>query len=209
MIPQALRAWLGGLLPLLLIGAAVLAVNHLLATARDEGYQRGSAEGRAALEALRASHATEQAERAELAASDAKAAAQQLQQEQAHAGQLAADLAELQRTHRQTTDRLSGEIARVNDLYRKALDAAPEPLPTCVFTRGWVRVYDQATGAAPLSAAEAAAGAAAPGAEARALEQLDSGISQGAVLAHHVRYAEQCRNLAGQLDALINAVETP
>lgn len=209
MNPSTLRDLLGGLLPLLLIGAAVLAVNHLLATARDEGFQRGSAEGRAALEALRARHATERAEVAERATSDAKAAAQQLQQEQARAGQLAADLAELQRKHRQTTDRLTGEIARVNDLYRKALDAAPEPLPACVFTRGWVRVYDQATGAAALPPAEAAAGAAAPGTETRALEQLDSGISQGAVLAHHVRYAEQCRNLASQLDALINAVETP
>ncbi len=114
--------------------------------------------------------------------------------------------AELQRKHRQTTDRLTREIARVNDLYRRALDAAPEPLPACVFTRGWVRVYDQATGAAPMPPAETAPGAAAPSTEAAALEQLDSGISQRDVLAHHVRYAEQCRNTADQLGALINAV---
>lgn len=119
------------------------------------------------------------------------------------------DLAELQRTLRKTTDRLTGEIDRVNDLYRDALDAQPKPLPACVFTAGWVRLYDEATGAvaAGMPSTADTSRTAAQVAEGRAAEQLNSGISQRDVLAHHVRYAEQCRSTAAQLDALIDAVE--
>ena len=206
----SLRKWL----PEVIVAACVLLVLvgwHMMveswkAEAYAAGYSKAKAEGDLALEQLRGEHRQQELERALAAAADAKSAAKRLQEEQARNNQLAADLAELQRKHRQTTDRLTGEIARVNDLYRRALDAAPEPLPACVFTRGWVRVYDQATGAAPMPPAKTATGAAAPGAEAAALEQLDSGLSQRAVLAHHVRYAEQCRNTSAQLDALINAL---
>ena len=206
----SLRKWL----PEIMVAACVLLVLvgwHMMveswkADSYAAGYSKAKAEGDLALEQLRGEHRQQELERAMAATADAKSAAKRLQEEQARNDQLAADLADLQRKHRQTTDRLAGEIARVNDLYRRALDAAPEPLPACVFTRGWVRVYDQATGAAPMPPAETAPGAAAPSTEAAALEQLDSGISQRDVLAHHVRYAEQCRNTADQLDALINAV---
>ena len=194
---------------LLWVGLLCLALWLFLSALGDayqQGYAKAKAEGALALEQLRGEYRQQELERAMAATADAKFAAKRLQEEQARNDQLAADLADLQRKHRQTTDRLTGEIARVNDLYRRALDAAPEPLPACVFTRGWVRVYDQATGAAPMPPVETAPGAAAPSAEAAALEQLDSGLSQRAVLAHHVRYAEQCRNTSAQLDALINAV---
>jgi hypothetical protein len=185
-----------------------LAIEHREKAAFDKGYAKAAGEGDLALEQLRGEHRQLELERARAAEASAKASAKRLQEEQARSDRLASQLADQQRTHRQTTDRLSGEIARVNDLYRKALDAEPEPLPACVFTRGFVRVWDEATGARTAVPEAADPGrAAAQGTEGRAVDQLDSGLSQNAVLANHVRYAEQCRNVADQLDALIDAVQ--
>lgn len=193
--------WLRILAPVLIYLACTTAAAFL-------GYRYAERGGALALEQLRGEHRQLELERARAAEVSAKAAAKRLQEEQARNDQLASQLADQQRNHRQTTDRLSGEIARVNDLYRKALDAEPEPLPACVFTRGFVRVWDEATGARTAVPEAADPGrAAAQGAEGRAVDQLDSGLSQNAVLAHHVRYAEQCRNVADQLDALIDAVQ--
>lgn len=180
-----------------------------LGDAYQQGYAKAKAEGERALEQLRGTHLTLDLERAQVAADSAKQGAKKLQDEQARNDQLASDLAELQRTLRKTTDRLTGEIDRVNDLYRDALDAQPKPLPACVFTAGWVRFYDEATGAvaAGMPSTADTSRTAAQVAEGRAAEQLNSGISQRDVLAHHVRYAEQCRSTAAQLDALIDAVE--
>lgn len=193
---------------------AVLAVLFLVvagleamqATARQQGYDQAQAEGKAALEQLQRKYAEADTQRARQAEADAKAAANRLASEKARADKLAAELAAQQRQHRKTTDQLAGEIARVNDLYREALDAPPKPVPACLLTRGWVRVYDEATGAR-VPADPAAAGAAAPTGAGGPADQLPSGVDQRAVLAHHVRYAEQCRNTAAQLDALIDAVE--
>ena len=180
-----------------------------LGDAHQQGYAKAKAEGELALEQLRGTHLTLDLARAQVAADSAKQGAKKLQDEQARNDRLASDLAELQRTLRKTTDRLTGEIDRVNDLYRDALDAQPKPLPACVFTAGWVRLYDEATGAvaAGMPSTADTSRTAAQVAEGRAAEQLNSGISQRDVLAHHVRYAEQCRSTAEQLDALIDAVE--
>lgn len=200
----SLRPWL----PLVLIAALGLLVNHLERSAYRDGYAKARDEGALALEKLRGEYQEQELARVRAAEASAKAAAKRLQEEQARNDKLASDLAEQQRQHRQITDRLSGEIARVNDLYREALDAPPKPLPACVFTRGWVRLYDEATGARTAVPTAADPGrAAAQVAQARAADQLDSGVSQRAVLAHHIRYAEQCRNTAAQLDALIDAVQ--
>lgn len=182
----------------------------VLRDAYDVGYAKARDEGNLALETLRGEHKEQELARARAAEASAKESAKRLQDAQAHNDKLAASLATQQRKHRQTTDRLSGEIARVNDLYRKALDSAPEPLPACVFTAGFVRVWDEATGARTPTALPAAADpgrAAAQVAQARAADQLDSGVSQNTLLAHHVRYAEQCKNTAAQLDSLIDAVQ--
>lgn len=194
------------------IGLLLLALwlfLSVLSDAYDVGYAKAQTEGALALETLRGEHQEQELARARAAEASAKAAAKRLQEAQAQNDKLASDLAEQQRQHRKITDYLTGEIARVADLYRKALDAEPEPLPACVFTAGWVRIYDEATGARAPTALPAAADperAAAQVAQARAADQLDSGVSQNAVLAHHIRYAEQCKNTAAQLDALIDAV---
>lgn len=209
-------SWINMLRPLvpLALLAGMLVVIYLLidtleTAAYDAGYSKAQTEGALAREQLHSEHQALELKRAQAAAVDAKAAAKKLLDEQARNDKLAADLAEQQRTNRKTTDRLTGEIARVNDLYLKALDAEPEPLPACVFTVGWVRVYDEGTGAiaAGMPPATDTSRAAAQSTEGRAAEQLDSGISQRDVLEHHTRYAEQCRNTAAQLDLLIDVVE--
>src|SRR3990167_1221218 len=131
-----LRGVLAGLLPLLLIGAAVVMVEAMQRAEHRKGYDLAHSEGAAALEQLRREHAEAETERARAAEVSAKAAAKYLQKEQARNDQLAADLATQQRAHRATTDRLTGEIARVNYLYREALYTPPKPLPACVFTAG-------------------------------------------------------------------------
>lgn len=197
-----LRLWL----PLLGALALYLLIGFIEQSAHDAGYATARAEGELELARLRSAHQQQELQRVRSAADAAEAAADRLRQELARNDRLAADLAEQQRQHRRTTDRLSGEIARVNDLYRTALDSAPEPLPACVFTRGFVRLWDEASGA-HLPASADPGRAAAQSAETRAIEQLDSGLGQRALLAHHIRYAEQCRNTAAQLDALIDATE--
>lgn len=192
-------------------GVAMLvswAALSVLRDAYDIGFARAKAEGEAALERQRAEHSQAEAERALQAAADAKAAATALREQTQRADQIAARLADQQRQYRQTTDRLTGEIARVNDLYRAALDAPPVPLPDCRFTRGFVRVWNEATGAAVPAAAPADPGRAAEAAaDAGAADQLDAGIGRADLLRHHIRYAEQCRATAAQLGALIDVLE--
>lgn len=211
---STLRKFVPEIVVVALFIAAAIAWHQLIeswkSTAYNKGYASAQKEGAIALEQLRGEHLEQELARARAAEASAKESAKRLQDAQAHNDKLAADLATQQRQHRKTTDYLSGEIARVNDLYRTALDAEPEPLPTCVFTAGFVRVWDEATGARTPTALPAATDperAAAQVAQARAADQLDSGISQNTLLAHHVRYAEQCKNTAAQLDALIDAVQ--
>lgn len=167
-----------------------------------EGWRLG-----AQLEAQRTTHAEQREAQERSARLSAEQTAKALQAEQQRADALAARLAEQQRQHRTTRDQLQKEVTRVSTLYRKALDAAPEPVPACVFTRGWVRLYDRATGAELPAAPADPAGAAAPAADAAAAEQLDSGVDQARLLAHHIDYAEQCRNSAAQLERLIDLLE--
>ncbi|MCY1406805.1 hypothetical protein D3C76_513930 [compost metagenome] len=197
--------WLARLLPaagaLLVVGVVLGGLYAMQEHAYDEGYAHAQAEGQVALEQLRREHA-EQAE------ASAKQAAKRLAEQQTRANDLAGQLAEQQRQNRETTDRLKGEITRVTTLYRKALDAPPEPLPTCVFTRGFVRVYDAANGL-DLPTASHTGGAATQAESAAAAEQLDSGIDQQQLLDTHIRNAEQCRNTAAQLNRLIDLLEAP
>lgn len=191
-----------------LLMIALWAFLTALHDAHDTGYALAEAKGQAALEQLRTEHANAEAARALQAAADAKAAATALREQTQRADQVAARLADQQRQYRQNTDHLTGEIARVNDLYRAALDAPPVPLPDCRFTRGFVRVWDEATGAAvPATSAAHSGGAAATPADAGAVDQLDAGIGRPDLLRHHIHYAEQCRATAAQLDALIDVLE--
>lgn len=201
-----LRKLAGPVIVFALFTLVVSFVEGVKTVARDQGYATAKAEGKAALEQLQREYSEADAKQARQAESDAKASAKREAAQAARADKFAAELAIQQRDNRKKTDHLVGEIARVNDLYRDALDAPPKPVPACVLTRGWVRIYDEATGAR-MPAAVDPAGAAAPATAGDPAEQIPSGIDQRAVLAHHVRYAEQCQGTAAQLDALINVLE--
>ncbi|MGK4387744.1 DNA-packaging protein [Ectopseudomonas oleovorans] len=173
----------------------------MLRDAYDTGYAKAQTEGALALEKLRGEHQEQELARARAAEASAKAATKRLQEEQARERRLPSDLAEQNSANTGKQLTTSQEIARVADLYREALDAPPKPLPACVFTAGFVRVWDEATGArapAALSAAADPERTAAQVARARAAEQLDSGISQAALLdTTSARRAR--RNTAGTL----------
>lgn len=174
-----------------------------------DGFTAGELAGKASVAELEKQHEKALSKAHEDARIRTEALLTRLQTTQHQLNEIAGQLAFEQREYRETTDRLTGELARVTTQYRRSLDAAPEPLPACVFTRDFVRLYDQATGAYPLPATGDPERAVAPSAATDSAWDLDSGIGQRAFLAHHIRYAEQCRSTAAQLNRLIDAVATP
>ena len=93
------------------------------------------------------------------------------------------------------------EVPRVTTVYRSAPGAAAQPLPACVFTRGFVSVWNRAL---DPGVPAAAAGAAAPAADTNAADDLDSGATRGDVLRNHVDNAASCTAVRQQLNALID-----
>lgn len=166
----------------------------------DEGYGLGKSLGETAVADLRKQYAEEKQH-----ASDAALA--QLRAEQGKGNELASQLADAKETLRQTTDRLTGDIARVTKLYRRALDAKPEPLPVAVFTTGFVRVWNAANGIAPNPAMPTPNGSdrtLAPASGTGTADDLDSGVSQEQLLTNQVRNGERYGICRAQLTRLIN-----
>ncbi|WP_051298673.1 hypothetical protein [Marinobacterium litorale] len=112
-------------------------------------------------------------------------------------------------------NQLEERIAYVTEHYRPAPDSAPEPRPDCVFTRGFVGLYNSAISPAGVSAAGAAPGAdGAPGtAASAAADPLGiSGVRQPDILNHIVGYGSRCQQIEAQLNALIdhlNRIQEP
>ena len=173
------------------------------------GYQQAEREGQLALAVLQRQHAETERQRAdELVRATANArAAERRAVQLAHEAE-ARQLAE-QRQHAAESATLKQRITHVTTLYKRALDAAPEPLPVCLFTRGWLRDYNAALG---LPGAELSAGATSPAAAPDAArtadaELLASGITAADILAHASDYGRYCRDLASQTSALIDVIE--
>lgn len=165
----------------------------------DEGYGLGKALGDTAVADLRTQYAEEKQR-----ASDA--ALTQLRTEQDKGNELATQLANTKETLRQTTDRLNGDIARVTKLYRRALDAKPEPLPIAVFTNGFVRVWNTANGFSPGPDMPTPNGSGRPPAPASGTgtaDDLDSGVTQEQLLTNQVRNGERYGICRAQLTRLI------
>lgn len=97
-----------------------------------------------------------------------------------------------------------GKIDAVTQTYRPTPNANPEPLPRCVFTRGFVRVWNGVAvdgGADPLSDRTAAGGTdAATGTD----DALDSGISQADLLDWLTDYADRNRRIEAELNKLLD-----
>lgn len=182
------------------IGAVVYGIHLNREDGKDEGYRLGKSEGETAVAVLRQEYAVEKQFAAD-------AALEQLRAEQRKGNQLASQLADSKETLRQTTDRLSGEIARVTTLYRRALDAKPEPLPIAVFTNGFVRVWNTANGIAPNPAMPTTNGSgrtSAPASGTGTADDLDSGVTQEQLLTNQVRNGELYGVCRAQLKDLIN-----
>ncbi|AJO77500.1 hypothetical protein [Pseudomonas sp. MRSN 12121] len=167
----------------------------------DQGFAQAKANGAAEIAILRETHALEKKAATDRALAD-------LQAEQAKGNQLASQLADTRDNLRKTTDKLTGEISYVTNLYRRAIGAQPEPLPACVFTTGFVRVWNAANGVSTASTAmptqNTTSGTAAPSSRAGAADELDSGIGQAQVLFNQVRNGEQYGACRAQLNRMID-----
>ncbi|BAV74129.1 hypothetical protein PCAU_1920 [Pseudomonas chlororaphis subsp. aurantiaca] len=167
----------------------------------DRGFAQAKANGEAEIASLREAHALEKQAATARALDD-------LQAEQAKGRQLASQLADVRDNLRKTTDKLTGEITHVTKLYRRFIDAQPEPLPACVFTTGFVRVWNAANGVSTASTAmpapDTTSGTAAPSSGAGAADELDSGIGQAQILFNQVRNGEQYGACRAQLNRMID-----
>ena len=182
------------------IGAVVYGIHLNREDGKDEGYRLGKSEGETAVAVLRQEYAVEKQFAAD-------AALEQLRAEQRKGNQLASQLADSKETLRQTTDRLTGDIARVTKLYRRAFNAQPEPLPAAVFTVGFVRVWNTANGIDPNPAMPTTNGSgrtSAPASGTGTADDLDSGVTQEQLLTNQVRNGELYGVCRAQLKDLIN-----
>lgn len=179
-----------------LAGLGLIAVTTLAAGTGGYvlGHRSAQAKGEAALADLKRDHALLRAD----------AASQTLDKERrltAIANQLGAQLLQERAQHAQEADQLKRRINRVTSQYRPAPGAPLQPAPRCVFTNGFVGVWNGAIGAGAVPATGSAAGAvdAADPAEA-----LDSGVQQADVLDHITDYGQRCRDIESQLNRVLD-----
>lgn len=195
---------------LLILAVAVGGVALVYSNGYDQGFALAKAQGDADLGKKAKDHEEEMRRLAESAAIGLKKATDELIASQAYGNQLAADLVAKRDELRTVTDKLTGEIQRVTTLYRRALDAQPEPLPPAVFTVGFVRVWNSAL----FGTATAAAGAVPPtgttssgidaaAAKASAADDLIAGVTRADLLANQIRNGEGYAACRAQLTQLI------
>lgn len=113
----------------------------------------------------------------------------------------------------QREQQLRQEIDYVTTHYRQSPVAEPEPLPACIFTNGFVSVYNGAIspGGAITTTVPAASSAARADTTANAAEAIDalqpSDISQRDILHHISGYGSRCQAIETQLNGLIDYLE--
>lgn len=113
---------------------------------------------------------------------------------------------------------LRQEIDYVTTHYRQSPAAQPEPLPACIFTNGFVGVYNRAispggAASAAMPAADTAAGtntAASASATAATTEDAlrPSNIRQRDILHHIAEYGSRCQSIEAQLNQLLDYLES-
>jgi hypothetical protein len=202
---ETLKSFAPPLIAMALIAAAFQFVEHNRQAGYDEGFIAGKASGAEAYQKLKDEVEGERQALANDALEQSRAAAQSLAEQIRRGDELALKLATTKDELRRNTDKLTGEINRVTTLYRRAVDAPPEPLPVAVFTAGFVRVWNEAhypvrvpvSAGQPISRAVALAGS--PG----AADDLDSGITPAVLLTNHVRNSEKHAACRAQLTSLI------
>lgn len=148
---------------------------------------------------------------AEASAKSIQAAADRLAAETARGNRLSAGLVEAEAKADALSHQLQTRVDRVTTAYREAPGAVLKPVPQCIFTRGWLRDYNAAIGAAVPASAEAtgaptqapATGSAAAGDD----ELVAAGIDPRSILKHHIGYGTSCTKLEAQLNSLIDYEE--
>ncbi|WP_397458194.1 DNA-packaging protein [Pseudomonas asplenii] len=178
------------------VAAVVLILRMTYLDGYDQGFTTAKAVGDAVAADLRESSAREKQQAADAALGELRASQEK---GQLLASQLVSTKADL----RKTTDKLQGEIDRVTKLYRRNLDAQPEPMPACLFTAGFVRVWNEANSHPAVLPADAASRAADPARGTSTADQLASGVTQQDILQNHVRNGERSATCRVQLKKLI------
>ena len=193
---------------LLVLAIAVGSVALVYSNGHDQGFALAKAQGDAALDKQGKQHEAELRYLAESAVIGLKKAADELIASQAYGNQLAADLVAKRDELRAVTDKLTGEIQRVTTLYRRALDAQPEPLPPALFTVGFVRVWNSALFGTTAAVAMPSSGSTSSGADATpsgasAADDLIAGVTRADLLANQIRNGEGYAACRAQLTQLI------
>lgn len=190
--PGRLQKWLAG------VGVATFVALACGAAGYRLGHAHAAADGASALASYQAATSA-RALASETAARDREQALT------ATANQLGWTLIDERATHAREAEHLQQRISDVTAQYRPTEDAALQPAPRCVFTRGAVRVWNDAVGADAggdgLPAADPAADVAATAA---ADDTVDSGVSQADALAHLIDYGQRCRGIESQLNRLLD-----
>lgn len=193
---------------LLVLAIAVGSVALVYSNGHEQGFALAKAQGDAALDKQGKEHEAELRYMAESAVIGLKKAADELIASQAYGNQLAADLVAKRDELRAVTDKLTGEIQRVTTLYRRALDAQPEPLPPALFTVGFVRVWNSALFGTTAAVAMPSSGSTTSGADATpsgasAADDLIAGVTRADLLANQIRNGEGYAACRAQLTQLI------
>ncbi|AOJ05823.1 hypothetical protein WS70_25725 [Burkholderia mayonis] len=179
------------------VGAAAIGAIAAGAIAYFGGYHAGALAGDAKVAKLERQYADGARDAVEQARIKERAETQR-------AAALAGDLFAEKARHALEVDELKRRIPSVTSQYRPAPDAPLQDLPRCVFTVGFVGVWNATAGAAGMSATGAVAGAATPtGTD----DALDSGVRQDDILAHHVDASRRSRDIESQLNKLIDYIE--
>lgn len=184
-----------------LVAALLLALVAGTWTGYQIGYAKAHAEGALDLAELRLQHQVD-------TTINALDYATKVGERTLVAFKLAGDLQAERDAHATTRTALQKRIAHVTKQYRTSLDAPAQPLPACVFTVGWVHVYDSSIGLPERDAADhSAAGLDDPPGATDPTEELDAGITQADVLEHIGGYGQRCRDIESQLNTVLDAVE--
>ncbi|WP_404991344.1 hypothetical protein [Cupriavidus pauculus] len=193
------------------VEAIVLAVLSLLAgaalcapVALWYGTSHGTAIGNAKVAELREQTAI-------ASAKTLRDAGEVLAEETARGNRLSAQLDQAHDRIDFLSHQLQSKVDHVSTVYRPAPGAPTQPLPQCVFTRGWLRSYNAAIGVDVSIAGEgtgpSAQAADAGGTVAGEDDLLPAGIDQRDILSHHIDYAARARKLEEALNRLIDYEE--
>lgn len=196
---ESLLKWMLERWQVALVIVAVVLVYLYGQSKWTEGYEQAAAEGVAALSALK----THQAEAALEASNQAQS---DLLRQVARAQAAEESLFQQFGMHADEVKQLQERIPHVTTQYKASVAAAPQPIPHCVFTAGWLRDYNTALGV-PASSSATAAGATAKAASAATgtdAELLESGVTPADILAHAQDYGRWARDNLAQLNSLLD-----